>query len=127
LQRAASRASNVRYDNGVTRTAPGYESVTILSSILTGLVAAWTLNELSDTRADSSAGAHALTLVPGIDSSLPKPPTVSAEKGLFDNAALFNALAYRSVIVDPEDSSRVTLSLTSGAYTVFSVPAPDPA
>src|SRR5579863_6552206 len=50
MQRAASTASNVRYDNGVVRNAPGYQVIQVTSSILTGIVARWSLDEASGTR-----------------------------------------------------------------------------
>src|SRR5215469_2652345 len=46
FQRAASFASNVRFDNGVIRNAPGYESIQVTSNILNGCLAYWSFDNL---------------------------------------------------------------------------------
>ena len=87
-QRAASVASNVRYEDGVVCNAPGYEKVVISSDILTGLVAHWNLDELSGPRADDSGNLHALTAV--LDDA---GGSVGTDPGKFKTAARFPALS----------------------------------
>jgi hypothetical protein len=100
LQRAAATASNVRYDNGVVRNAPGYQVVQITSSILTDILARWSLDETSGTRFDTSGSGLNLTELDGFDPLLPGPMTVAVTPGKFNGAALFNSLTYRAYVYD---------------------------
>ena len=63
--RTSTVSSNVRYDDGVARNAPGYDRVALVVSILEDLVAHWRLDEVTDTRFDSTLNHHDLTEVPG--------------------------------------------------------------
>jgi hypothetical protein len=105
-QRAASRASNVRYEDGVACNAPGYESALIESSLLQGIIACWELNELSGSRYDISGNNH--TLLETLDV---RGNGVLVDSGKFDKSALFSGLPYQiadgmtsSVVLDDTDS-----------------------
>lgn len=121
IKRAASAASNVRYEEGVVCNAPGYEKIIPTSPLLTGLVAQWSLDEISGTRQDSSFNNHDLAEITGRDLLSGKPVTnVGFEAGRFNNAALFPALrALPDFIALSQDSltgflgSNLTNAITS--------------
>jgi hypothetical protein len=92
-KRAASRASNVRYEDGVVCNAPGYEKVALQSALLDGLVAAWSLDETAGNRLDATVNNHLLTPVEGLDDRTGLTATVGSEGGQFALAAVFPALS----------------------------------
>jgi hypothetical protein len=60
VQRTATDAQNVRYEDGVTKNAPGYTQVQI-GSLVTGLLAHWRMDEASSDRLDASINSYDLT------------------------------------------------------------------
>jgi hypothetical protein len=102
-QRAASRASNVRYEDGVVCNAPGYEKVKLDSTTLSGLVAQWNLNEASGSRIDASGNGHIL-----LESG-----SVGSEAGLFGVAAVFTTPPFTPSL---QDTFTVDSSLSSGSF-----------
>jgi hypothetical protein len=112
LQRAASVASNVRYEDGVVCNAPGYERISVSSATLSGLVAQWHLDELQGVRSDASGNGHSLTEVPGYDSLAGGQISVTSEVGKIGRAALFTPALYHAEMAD-----RLTTSATlDGGY-----------
>ena len=63
--RSAVVASNVRYEDGVVCNAPGYDLITLRASILNGVIAHWSFDEVSGTRFDTTSNHNDLTDVPG--------------------------------------------------------------
>lgn len=82
IARAAAAASNVRYEDGEIKAAPGYQLIKLDVSLLDDILAHWPLDELTGSRFDTSGHAHTL---------LENGP-VTWEKGILKNAALFIAL-----------------------------------
>lgn len=102
-QRASSRASNVRYEDGVVCNAPGYERVKLDSTVLSGLVAQWNLNEVSGSRLDSSGNGHTLS----------ESGTVSSGDGVFGLAAVFSTPPF---IPNEQDKLAIDVSLGAGSF-----------
>lgn len=88
--RVSSVGSNVRYEEGVVRNAPGYDRVSVSVSILDGFLAHWRLDEVDGVRADSSLNHFDLTYDPG-DSS------ISTVSGKFGPGALFHAIPLTTI------------------------------
>lgn len=110
-QKAASRASNVRYEDGVICNAPGYERVKLTATILVGLIAHWAMDEQSGNRVDATENGRDLTEVDGFDSLIESPVVVSFEVGKFNNGALFVSLSFAALA---EDSSLLDLAFAGG-------------
>jgi hypothetical protein len=82
--RAFIDANNVRFEDGVTRAAPGYSKVIIGSDLITGIFAYWKMDEAqSSLRRDSVDGkdmtpydnsTHPITQVPGVNGDAAKIP-----------------------------------------------------
>jgi len=113
--RAASRASNVRYEDGVVCNAPGYEKVALQASALTGLVAQWSLDERSGDRADRSGNARTLSEVTGMVDAAGTEGGVGAEGGKFNLAARFAAVER---VGEVTDSLTADIKLGSGALSL---------
>lgn len=113
MQRAAARASNVRYEDGVVCNAPGHERITITSDLLDGLIAAWPLNEVGGDRYDQSGNNHTLTEITGIDETGVDLSYVLSETGKFKLAALFPALDNIGVV---QDRLGLSAAPRSGTY-----------
>jgi hypothetical protein len=64
MQRTATDAQNVRYEDGVTKNAPGYTQAQV-GSLVTGLLAHWRMEEASGTRIDASINSYDLAESPG--------------------------------------------------------------
>lgn len=64
LQRCWSVAKNVRFEDGCIKTAPGYQSVSLSSSLLTNVLSHFRMDEATGTRYDAF-GHNNLTDVPG--------------------------------------------------------------
>ena len=109
-QRAAAAASNVRYEDGVIANAPGYEKVELNSSLLTGIVAYWNLDEASGPRADSTTGGHTLAEIGGTESTI-----VPSDAGKINQGADFVALSFEAVAQD----SLTLDSRVSGFISLF--------
>lgn len=119
MRRAASVASNVRYEDGVVAKAPGYQTVKVSATILNGFIAQWNLDELSGTRFDSSGNSHNLTEVDGFDPLTGLVLTVGVEGGRFNNAALFPSLQFILIVDD-----FLTVDATLGSGLSFMSPRP---
>ncbi len=81
-QRAASVASNVRYEDGVVCNAPGYETVKLTAAVLYGLVAHWALDEDEGLRLDDSGNSRDLTEVLGLKGAPEHLGTEEGKKGM---------------------------------------------
>lgn len=86
FQRASAVAQNVRYEDGVVCTAPGYSRVTLSSALLQSFIAYWPLQEASGTRYDASSDHYDLTDVPG---TAPGVPDILSDGGIIGLAAVF--------------------------------------
>lgn len=117
-KRAASRASNVRYEDGVTCNAPGYEKVKLEASVLSGLVAQWGLDERAGSREDRSGNGHTLQDVPGILTPAGAEQGVDAEGGRFSLAARFASVGQ---VGAAQDALSLDAQFSSGAL-VLSAP-----
>lgn len=84
--RASAVGSNVRYEDGVVRAAPGYDRVNLVASILVDLVAHWRLNEYSGTRFEATLNHYDLAETIGAGETV----GVLQASGKFETAALFN-------------------------------------
>ena len=88
-QRAASRASNVRFEDGVAAAAPGYQKVVVQTSLLDGILAHWTMDESAGTRADVSGNGRDLSEVTGYETQGGPATEVLSVPGKFAQAASF--------------------------------------
>ena len=113
-QRASSRASNVRYEDGVICSAPGWEQVKLLSSLLNDLIAAWHLDEQAgQPRLDSSGNNHTLVIVAAYDPADNPPPTVAGDGGKIAGSALFESVSFR---VDLGESVSIQVALDDQSF-----------
>jgi hypothetical protein len=88
MQRTATDAQNVRYEDGVIRNAPGYTQAQV-GSIVTGILAHWRMEEASGNRLDSSINSYDLTYTqPGPN------PTLLQVTGKISKAAQVSAIAH---------------------------------
>jgi hypothetical protein len=83
--RASAVASNVRYEDGVVRCAPGYVRIDLVSPLLLDIIAHWRLDEPSGTRFDATLHHDDLSEVLGVGETI----GVGQVSGKFDQAALF--------------------------------------
>lgn len=60
VQRTATDAQNVRYEDGVIRNAPGYTQAQV-GSLVSGILAHWRMDEANGTRLDASSNSYDLT------------------------------------------------------------------
>lgn len=118
MRRASAVASNVRYEDGVVAAAPGYQTIELDATILSGLIAQWNLDEVDGNRADASGNGHTLILVQGLDTLTGQVLSVTFEIGIFNNAALFNSMAFQAVV---EDSFVADAKLGSGFINPLSM------
>lgn len=113
-QRAATVASNVRFEDGVVCNAPGHERVSLSTSILAGLVAQYRLDEVSGARADASGNGRDLSEASGFDPLIGESLVVGGEAGKIGGAALFPALTFHVVV---NDQTSLEASLAYGGIS----------
>lgn len=88
--RASTVGSNVRYEDGVVRNAPGYDRVNLDITILDGIVAHWRMDEAAgSTRLDATLNHRNLTEQAG---TAPDNLTVEQDTGKFGASALFSSV-----------------------------------
>lgn len=98
MNRASSVGSNVRYEDGVTAGAPGYQRIFCLTSLLTDCIAHWRFEEASGNRVDATANGHTL---------LPASGDPASEPGIINRAVHFVAAAYDNTFRTPGDPGPV--------------------
>lgn len=84
--RASTVGSNVRYEDGVVRAAPGYDRVNLVASILVDVLVHWHLDEYSGTRFEATLNHFDLTETLGDGMTI----GVLQTSGKFRQAALFS-------------------------------------
>lgn len=88
--RASTVGSNVRYEDGVVKNAPGYDRVNLDITILDGIVAHWRMDEAAgSTRKDATLNHRDLTEQAG---TAPDDLTVGQDTGKFESSALFSSV-----------------------------------
>lgn len=113
FKRASAVAQNVRYEDGVVCTAPGYQRISLSSELLKGIVAYWPLQEPSGTRFDATPSYNNLTDVP--PNFATAMPDVLSTTGIIGAAALFPPMP-------PWGQSKDSLSLDSRLTGIFMSP-----
>lgn len=121
MQRTATDAQNVRYEDGVTRNAPGYTQAQV-GSLVSGLLAHWRMEEASGNRIDASINSFDLVEVPGINTDVvPSTVHINQTTGKIGKAAqklsTFIPASYSAFpYLHTEASSLVTLA--NGSFTI---------
>jgi Concanavalin A-like lectin/glucanases superfamily len=121
VQRTSTDAQNVRYEDGVTKNAPGYTQAQV-GSLVTGLLAHWRMEEASGNRIDSSINSYDLTEVTGDNADVvPSTVHINQTTGKLSKAAqkfsTFVAGSYSSFPYLHTEAAPL-VALASGNFTI---------